>query len=297
MKKLITIITFFVGVLTFGEEKFEIQQGSESVKLKYIPTNVVTDSAILSRFFSALNINLIGVPTSTSKIPEKYNNVTRIGRSGTPDFEKIKVLKTELVVSSRYPKTALKPKYDALNIPSVYLDVDTYDKSKEVVAILGKAFNRENEATQILNDWSAREKKVEEKVKNVTPKKIAIIYGNGESFYIVGKKHFLQELIEKINCINIADKVNSLGNSKKSIPFSLEKLIILNPDIILIIPSSATKNGKVIKDSFDKNSVWKLTNAYKNNKIHILNPTLFRMSAGVNSVDALEELYRYVYEK
>ncbi len=291
------LIFIFTGILLFGNDSFFIKQGNEELKLDYYPKNIITDSAILARFFDALEIDLAGVPNSSTKIPDRYKNSERIGKAGMPDLEKVKALKTDLVVATVFSKPTIKPKYDMLNIPSFYMEVETYEDSKEVVSILGKAFNREDKADEILKDWEEREKKLVAKANEQPKKKLAIIYGNGESFFMTGKQHFLEELVEKINCENVVTSLDKKALDKKSVPFSLEQLVLLNPDIILIMPNSKTRNGELFKESFKNNSIWQLTKAYKNNKIHIIDPTLFRMSAGVNSIDALEELYKYVYEK
>lgn len=297
IKKIVILLLFTIlSICSMAREDFVIQQGDEKLQLDYVPQYVCTDSAILSRFFAALGIDLVGVPNSTTKIPEKYDNTPRIGRSGMPDLEKVKALKTDLMVSTVFSKNSLKEKYDMINVPSFYLNVDTYQHSKDAIEVLGKAFNKEQKANEILDDWNKREKIVVEKAKNMPSKKVAIIFGNGESFFMVGKEHFLQELLDKVNCENIVTKFDKSAVNKRSVPFSLEQLLTINPDIILILPSSKTKNGEVFRESFDKNPVWKLTNAYKNNKIIIIDPTLFRMSSGVNSIDALEELYKYVHE-
>ncbi|MDO4589202.1 MAG: iron ABC transporter, partial [Fusobacterium sp.] len=135
-----------------AKENFYIKQNSEELNLDYFPKKIVTDSAIVSRFLAALDIELVGVPSSTTKIPEKYKNVQRIGRSGMPDLEIVKALNTDLVVSTLYSKPVLKPKYDNLDIPSFYLKVDTYDESMEAISILGKAFNKEEKANDILKN-------------------------------------------------------------------------------------------------------------------------------------------------
>lgn len=290
------IVIFIILSLQVLAEEFYIKQGKEELKLNYVPKRVVTDSAILSRFFDALEIDLVGVPNSTTKIPERYSNVERIGKAGMPDLEKVKALKTDLVVGTLFSKQTIKPKYDMLNIPSFYMQVETYEESKEVVQILGKAFNREEKSKEILENWERRESILNEKVKKQKGKKIAIIYGNGESFFMTGKQHFLEELIEKIGCENVVTSLDKKATEKKSVPFSIEQLVMLNPDVILIMPNSKTKNGEIFKESFETNSIWQLTTAYKNGDIHIIDPTLFRMSAGVNSIDALEELYKYVYK-
>lgn len=298
MKKKINHILFLTILLSlqiYGGE-FYIQQGEEKLELEHMPQRIITDSAILSRFFDALEIDLVGVPNSSTKIPQRYNKVERIGKAGIPDLEKVKSLNTDLVVGTIFSKQNIKPKYDMLNIPSFYLNVESYENSKEVIEILGKAFNRQEKAHELLSSWEKREALLKERIKKHNTKKIAIIYGNGESFFMTGKQHFLEELIQKIGCENVVTSLDKKATEKKSVPFSLEQLVVLNPDVILIMPNSKTKNGEIFKESFEKNSIWQLTTAYKNKSIHIIDPTLFRMSAGVNSIDALEELYRYVYE-
>lgn len=300
IKKIKVILLIMLSLILtqslIAKDSFKIEQNNEKLELSYFPKKIVTDSAIISRFLAALDIELVGVPSSTTKIPEKYNGVQRIGRSGMPDLEIVKSLKTDLVVSTLYSKPALKPKYDNLNIPSFYLKVDTYDESMEVIEILGKAFHKEEKADAILKDIKNREEILHEKLKDKEPKKIAIIYGNGESFFMTGKNHFLQGLIDKIDCENIVTSIDNSALLKKSVPFSMEQLIKANPDVILRLPTSQTKNGESFEEIFNANPIWKLTKAYKNKKILDIDPTLFRMSAGVNSIDALEELYRYVYE-
>lgn len=293
---LLIMLSLILTQSLIAKENFTIEQNDEKLELSYFPKRIVTDSAIISRFLAALDIELVGVPSSTTKIPEEYNGVQRIGRSGMPDLEIVKSLKTDLVVSTLYSKPALKPKYDNLNIPSFYLKVDTYDESMEVIEILGKAFHKEEKANAILKDIKYREEILHEKLKDKEPKKIAIIYGNGESFFMTGKNHFLQGLMDKIDCENIVTSIDNSALLKKSVPFSMEQLIKANPDVILRLPTSQTKNGESFEEIFNANPIWKLTKAYKNKKILDIDPTLFRMSAGVNSIDALEELYRYVYE-
>ena len=178
IKKIKIILLIMLSLILtqnlIAKENFTIEQNDEKLELLYFPKKIVTDSAIISRFLAALDIELVGVPSSTTKIPEKYNGVQRIGRSGMPDLEIVKSLKTDLVVSTLYSKPALKPKYDNLNIPSFYLKVDTYDESMEVIEILGKAFHKEEKANAILKDIKHREEILHEKLKDKEPKKLLL---------------------------------------------------------------------------------------------------------------------------
>lgn len=108
MKKFKILSLFiFLALQVLGEE-FYIKQRDEELRLNYIPYNIVTDSAIISRFFDALDIDLVGVPNSTTKIPERYKEVERIGRAGMPDLEKVKALNTDLVVATFFLNRLLK---------------------------------------------------------------------------------------------------------------------------------------------------------------------------------------------
>lgn len=52
------------------KRKIFIHQGDEDLQLDYFPKAVVTDSAIISRFLAALDIDLVGWRVPTTKIPE-----------------------------------------------------------------------------------------------------------------------------------------------------------------------------------------------------------------------------------
>ena len=79
-----------------------------------------------------MDIDLVGVPNSSTKIPERYKDVERIGKAGIPDLEKVKALGTDLVVATLFSKPTIKPKVWYAKYSKVfYIDVETYGESKE----------------------------------------------------------------------------------------------------------------------------------------------------------------------
>lgn len=80
MKRFNILFLFIFLTLEILGEGFYIRQGDEELRLDYTPKKIITDSAILSRFFDALDIDLVGVPNSSTKIPERYKDV-EIGRA------------------------------------------------------------------------------------------------------------------------------------------------------------------------------------------------------------------------
>ena len=84
---------------------------------------------------------------------------------------------------------------------------------------------------------------------------------------------------------------------KGLIPIDLEALIELNPDIILrLYIGKNSMSRKSFDREFNNNSPLKETIAFKKNMIIEADPNLLRMSPGVNCIDSLEKLYKYIYE-
>lgn len=290
------IIGFFLGItiasFLFCEE-FILEQGKNKLELNYIPKRIATDSAIVTRVLDVLQIDLVGAPVSMTKIPDRYNEVVKIGRAGSPDYEIMKNLNLDLVISTTFAEFSTVERYKQLGIPVFYIDLESYEASKESLKMLGLAFQKEDISNNLLKDIEKREKIIINKAQKQKPKRIAVLYNLDSTVSIISKDHFVSELISKINCINVSNEVEGkVNNRAKIIPFSVEKLVYLNPDYILKIAPDELKND-LLKD----NELLKVTNAYKNNKILNISSTLFRMSSGVNGIEALEELYKIVYEE
>lgn len=290
------IIGFFLGItiasFLFCEE-FILEQGKNKLELNYIPKRIATDSAIVTRVLDVLQIDLVGAPVSMTKIPDRYNEVIKIGRAGSPDYEIMKNLNLDLVISTTFAEFSTAERYKQLGISVFYIDLESYEASKESLKMLGLAFQKEDISNNLLKDIEKREKIIINKAQKQKPKRIAVLYNLDSTVSIISKDHFVSELISKINCINVSNEVEGkVNNRAKIIPFSVEKLVYLNPDYILKIAPDELKND-LLKD----NELLKVTNAYKNNKILNISSTLFRMSSGVNGIEALEELYKIVYEE
>lgn len=290
------IIGLFLGTIIASFlfcEEFILEQGKNKLELEYIPKRIATDSAIVTRVLDVLQIDLVGAPVSMTKIPDRYNEVKKIGRAGSPDYEIMKNLNLDLVISTTFAEFSTAERYKQLEIPVFYIDLESYETSKESLKILGLAFQKEDISNNLLKDIEKREKIIINKAQKQKPKRIAVLYNLDSAVSIISKDHFVSELISKINCINVSNEVEGkVNNRAKIIPFSVEKLVHLNPDYILKIAPDELKND-LLKD----NELLKATNAYKNNKILNISSTLFRMSSGVNGIEALEELYKIVYEE
>lgn len=281
------IVCCYIYLLIFSI----VIKGEEEIPKKY--ERIVTDSAIVSRVLDVLDIKLVGAPSSMTKIPKRYKNVLKIGRAGSPDYERIKSLNPDLVITTTFSKPYTSSRYAELKIPTLYIDLEGYESSKITLKNLGKILDRKELSENIIKKIEEREKKLEEKLIGMPVKRVAVLYNLDDNLNIISETHFVSELLKKLGCINVSKEVKGKINTRANvIPISFEQLICLNPDYILKISVIENEDDKLLN-----NKMLKVTNAYKNKKILNIDSTLFRMSSGINGIDALEELYKIIYEE
>lgn len=258
---------------------------------------IATDSAVTAKLCYELEIPLVAVPISQHPIPKELEHLPKIGRAAAPDYEKIIELGINQIVSTTFIKPSTQLKYKELGISVLYLNFHSYEDTKDTIKLLGKTFDREKQAERILSDIEKREDVIRKKVKDKPRKKVAMIYGFDNRYSLAGKNHYVHSLLKILNCDNAASSIQNKLFTKGLIPIDLEALIELNPDIVLRLYIGKNSMSKENFDrEFNNNSPLKETTAFKTNMIIEADPNLLRMSPGVNSIDSLEKLYKYIYE-
>lgn len=290
MKIIIYILSCLLFFTSCGKEKNTSANNEKILRL-------ATDSAVTAKLCYELDIPLVGVPISQHNIPAELNHLPKIGRAAAPDYEKIIDLGINQIVSTTFIKPSTQMKYKELSIPVIYLSFHSYEDTKDTIKLLGDTFNRKEKAEEILADIQKREDIIKEKVKDKPRKRVAMIYGYDNRYSLAGEKHYVNSLLKILNCDNVASDIQNKLFTKGLIPIDLEALIELNPDIILRLYIGKNPMSKENFDrEFNSNSPLKETTAFKNGMIIEADPDLLRMSPGVNCIDSLEKLYKYIYE-
>lgn len=102
----------------------------------------------------------------------------------------------------------------------------------------------------------------------------------------------LGEMLESFGCTNIADTDDSLLEN-----LSLESIMLMNPDLILIVQSGDDIQGtqENIENMFRENPLWKELDAVKSGQVHILDKHLYNLKPNARWAEAYEELERLLY--
>lgn len=168
--------------------------------------------------------------------------------SGTMSLEKIIKLEPDVLILSKMQYNTVKDSLTPLkkaNIPVVAVDFHegSLKNHKTSTKIFGIISGEEQRAKDIINEYEARVKNIQEKTKNIKNKvKMYVEYGHGNKSineFGLTYSHFMWgALIDKANGINISD-----GIVRNYGPSNPENVIVKNPDVIFIVGSDYRVEG------------------------------------------------------
>lgn len=252
---------------------------------------VVAASVAVVQILDALGVPMVGVPTSSYDLPESVAKVTRIGSAMTPDIEVIADLEPSVVVSVDSLSEDLKSQFDSMNVESQFVNLNSYQGLQEAISTLGKRFEKEDKAEELLASFAERIKDLEDAAKGQEAPSVLIIFGAGDSFMAASESSYVGNLAALVGAKNV------LEDAKGSfVPVDMEYLAEKNPDYILFMSHANPEESlAAFEKEFESNEAWKNFDAVKNGKVVALESTYFGMSANLLAVDAMEQLAGILY--
>ena len=261
-----------------------------------IPEKVVVGTVGLTEIFDALEIDLVGVPSSKSySIPERYKEAQEIGMSMKPDLEIIKSLEPDQFITDALFESSLGKSLKEKGIPTSFVATSGYDDIVYSIENIGHAFGKDEKAKALTDKMKAIEKEVADRVKNEEKKKVMVIFGTPESFMLATKQSYIGDLVNRLGLENVADAAEGKG---PYIPFSIEAAVNMNPDVILRFTHTDPETSKKMFDKeFAENPVWNALEAVKNKTVYDLDPHYFGVTANIRGAEALQILADMIYGK
>lgn len=258
------------------------------------PDTVVTVSVSISELLNELGVMPAGVPTTSSKLPEAFDQVPRIGSSHQPDLEQIAKLKPDFVLGPASIKENLDKLFQSASLPSAYIPADSLEELKLSMVALGRLFNQEAKAESFLQQFNEKETKLVEATKGKTAPSVMILFGSAESLMFMNEDTYTGSLVKKLGAANVVTDVLKLKETY--IPLNMESIVAANPDIILLVAhGDPTAVAKKFEEDTKKNGAWEKLNAFKNNKLISLDYNLFGIASITKAPEAYEEMYNILY--
>ncbi|ECQ6352295.1 TPA: heme ABC transporter substrate-binding protein IsdE [Listeria innocua] len=282
---LLALLLFLVGC---GKE--EAVQKAEQ-KTESNPKIVATTVAI-TEIMDKLDLPLVGIPTSSKKLPERYADVKETGSPMGPDLEIIRMLKPDMVLSTKTLEADLKAGFEGADLNADFLDFTSIDSMQAEIKKLGTEFDRTKEASKLNTDLTSEIDKVKANVAKKKKPSVLILMGVPGSYLVVTEHAYIGDLVK------LAGGENVITNQKvEYLASNTEYLQSANPDIILrAAHGMPAEVVKMFDEEFKTNDIWKHFDAVKNNRVYDLDENLFGMTASLNAPEALREMEKMLYD-
>ncbi|EAD8611830.1 ABC transporter substrate-binding protein [Listeria monocytogenes] len=239
-------------------EKIEVKDATgNTITLEEAPTKIVSLMPSNTEILFALDLDdkVKGV-TAYDDYPKEAQKVEKV-TSTSVDTEKIIAIKPDLVLGHESMLATEKDAYQLLKDAGINVfvvpDATDLKAAEKSIITVGKLTGKEKEAKEVTDSMEEQKVAIEKKAKELkTSPKVWIEIS--PDLYTAGKGTFMNEMLELAGGTNVVTESGF-------IPYNEEKVVELQPDIILSVYPDA-------KATIQKRAAWKDIPAVKNDKIY-----------------------------
>ncbi len=250
---------------------------------------IVATSVATCEILDRLSVdNVIGIPdTQSYVVPERYDKVEKIGSPMAPNMEIVKSLDPTIILSPNSLEGELKPKYDAIQTESYFLDLKSVEGMYKSIQELGKMFDKEKEAKKLIDEFEEFKSNYLKDTENKEVPDVLILMGLPGSYVVATESSYVGSLVKMAG----ANNVYGDGEGQDFVNVNTEDMLEKDPDIILRTSHAMPEQVKAMfSEEFKTNDIWKHFRAVQNEKLFDLDHEKFGMSATFRYPEALEEL-------
>lgn len=291
LKRFLCILLAGVMMLSFcacvNQHPEETEQSNDSENVRLIAT-----SPAVAQICSRLNLDLVGVCDTSSTLPEKYEDLTKVGMAMNPDLEIIKSLNPDYVLSPNSLQSDQQPKYASIGVNSLFLNLKSVEGMYNSIEELGKKFDREKEAAEMLAEFDSFMESYKNASEGKESPKVLVLMGLPGSYIVATESSYVGNLVKLAGGVNVYGD----GDGEEFLNANTEDMKTKEPDIILRAAHALPDQVKeMFAEEFETNDIWKHFEAVQNGKVYDLDPSLFNMSANFKYSDALNALQPMLY--
>lgn len=293
--KLKRIAALGISLVMLGAMSGCVDQHPENAKEVNTAENVrlVATSAATADIMDKLELDLVGVCDSNiSTIPERYDDAVRIGLAMSPDSEKIATLDADWVLGPASLKNDLQPKYSAIGVKSIFLNLESVEGMYQSIDDLGKIFGREKQAQAMIDEYNDFMVEYKSQIEGKESPKVLVLMGFPGSYSVATEHSYTGSLVKLAGGENVY-----AGESGNYIIANTEDIIKKDPDVIVCTAHGGLDETayKYLKDDFKNNDIWQHFRAVEEDHVYYLDSSLFGMSATFDYPEALNVLQPILY--
>lgn len=252
---------------------------------------IVATTVAVTEIMDALEVDLVGVPTSSKTLPKRYKGLPEVGNPMSPDMEKVKSLKPSEVLSVTTLEYELKPVFDGVGMKANFVDLTSLKNMQNTISNLGKQYGREKQAEAVVTKLDKKVASIQKEVKGKKEPTVLILLGVPGSYLVATEHSYIGDLVKQLGGKNIVQ-----GEQVEYLASNTEYLKKADPDIILRAAHGMPDEVvKMFDKEFKTNDIWKHFAAVKNNRVYDLEERLFGTTGNLAAIEALDELKKMMY--
>jgi cobalamin transport system substrate-binding protein len=235
---------------------------------------------------------LVGVSSYYGR-PELVEGIERTGGYINPSLEKIMALEPDIVFAARgNPKDFLET-LRSHGIKVFAVDVKNLDDLFESLGQFGRLINEEERAGEIITGMKHEFELVSDATATIDEQARPRVLWVGQEtpFLTAGPDNMIDELVRR------AGGKNAAGNESAKWPtIDLERLLIMDPEVIIMAGDMSVKNPEKIRNTLKRwqnDPVWKNIDAVQTGRVHFVATDLIGQPSPRN-IEGLKELLKFI---
>src|SRR5690606_27562361 len=138
---------------------------------------VVATTVALTEIMDALEIDLVGVPSSYKDLPERYADAKEVGNPMSPDMETLLSLKPTEIYSVTTLKYDLQEMFDERGINMTYANLESIDAMHEEILRIGEKYDRLQQAEALVAQFEEKVAEIEAAAEGKEKPTVLILLG------------------------------------------------------------------------------------------------------------------------
>ena len=272
-------------------EKEAVEIAKAKVHSMGAEPRIIATSPAVAEICDRLELDLVGVCSSSSSIPERYEEITQVGAAMSPDMEIVSGLSPDWILSPSSLQSDLQPKYETIDTDWAFLNLRSVQGMYRSIQELGEIFDREEQAETQIKEFKDFYETYQKEQEGKTHPRVMILMGLPGSYIIATENSYVGSLVALAGGENVYE-----GSTEEFLTVNTEDMKNKEPDIILrtahALPDQVME---MFNEDFATNDIWKHFSAGKNNRVYDLTYEYFGMSANFSYPDALQELQEILY--
>lgn len=252
---------------------------------------IVSTTVAATEIFDALEINLVGVPTSYKTLPQRYDGIPEVGNPMSPDMELVKSLDPTEVYSVTTLKTDLESVFENVDINGEFLDFQSVDSVLTEVTKLGEKYNRNEQAEQVVSEIETNFAEIEASIAEEDSPSVLILMGVPGSYLVATEHSYIGDLVERAGGQNVVE-----NEDVEYLASNTEYLQQANPDVILRAAHGMPEEVvEMFDEEFKTNDIWKHFKAVEQDRVYDLPELLFGTTGNLKITEAMNSLVEMLY--